>query len=171
MATHDPHRPKPFTCPHGSCGRSFSRKHDLGRHLISIHHETPQSKIGTQSAGRKWCDNCGKGLVGSSMTCDCSPWSFACPWLPWMFCTFFSAFASWLAIQFIFSLLIASTVEVCDGLDEYTYVRDVTAPLSHNYRRATYRPVQIFWTQWWTRSFCIYCSMILFLEHTHSFIN
>lgn len=74
IATHDPHRPKPFTCPHGSCGRSFSRKHDLGRHLISIHHENPQNtKIGTQGGNRKWCESCGKGLVGSSMNCDCTP--------------------------------------------------------------------------------------------------
>ncbi|THG99385.1 hypothetical protein EW145_g7275 [Phellinidium pouzarii] len=38
MNTHDPHRLKPFVCPQGSCERSFSRKHDLGRHLVSIHH-------------------------------------------------------------------------------------------------------------------------------------
>jgi len=73
IATHDPNRPKPFTCSHAACGRSFSRKHDLGRHLISIHHENPQdTKIGTQSGNRKWCDNCGKGLVGA-MSCDCTP--------------------------------------------------------------------------------------------------
>jgi hypothetical protein len=39
MATHDPNRPKPHVCPHKACGRSFSRKHDLGRHLVSIHRD------------------------------------------------------------------------------------------------------------------------------------
>lgn len=37
MATHDPHRVKSFVCRHTGCGRSFSRKHDLGRHYTSIH--------------------------------------------------------------------------------------------------------------------------------------
>jgi len=37
MATHDPNRLKPYVCPHKACNRSFSRKHDLGRHLVSIH--------------------------------------------------------------------------------------------------------------------------------------
>lgn len=37
MATHDPHRVKAFVCRHTGCGRSFSRKHDLGRHYTSIH--------------------------------------------------------------------------------------------------------------------------------------
>ncbi|KZT51442.1 hypothetical protein CALCODRAFT_416082, partial [Calocera cornea HHB12733] len=32
IATHDPQRPKPYKCPYASCGRGFSRKHDLGRH-------------------------------------------------------------------------------------------------------------------------------------------
>ncbi|KAJ7352270.1 hypothetical protein DFH08DRAFT_643391, partial [Mycena albidolilacea] len=39
MDTHDPNRLKPHVCPHRSCGRSFSRKHDLGRHLNSIHRD------------------------------------------------------------------------------------------------------------------------------------
>ncbi|KAF7784708.1 transcriptional regulator family: C2H2 zinc finger [Agaricus bisporus var. burnettii] len=38
-ATHDPNRLKPHVCHHRSCGRSFSRKHDLGRHLVSIHRD------------------------------------------------------------------------------------------------------------------------------------
>ncbi|KAF8321668.1 hypothetical protein DL93DRAFT_2093649 [Clavulina sp. PMI_390] len=37
MQTHDPHRVKSFVCRHVGCGRSFSRKHDLGRHYTSIH--------------------------------------------------------------------------------------------------------------------------------------
>ncbi|KAI0815334.1 hypothetical protein BC629DRAFT_1243448, partial [Irpex lacteus] len=37
IQTHDPNRLKPYACQHKSCGRAFSRKHDLTRHLISIH--------------------------------------------------------------------------------------------------------------------------------------
>jgi len=78
MATHDPNRLKPYVCPQRSCGRSFSRKHDLGRHLISIHRDEaisssllPGSKkaIGVGSGTRSWCDTCGKGLVGPNTTC------------------------------------------------------------------------------------------------------
>ncbi|KAF9261582.1 hypothetical protein L218DRAFT_930815 [Marasmius fiardii PR-910] len=39
MATHDPNRVKPFVCPYRTCGRLFSRKYDLGRHLASIHRD------------------------------------------------------------------------------------------------------------------------------------
>ncbi|KAL0950797.1 hypothetical protein HGRIS_007563 [Hohenbuehelia grisea] len=81
MNTHDPNRPKPFVCPHRSCGRSFSRKHDLGRHLISIHrddsvcssHHSASSKkpVGVERGGRTWCDSCGKGFIGAEAGCDC----------------------------------------------------------------------------------------------------
>ncbi|RDB29403.1 hypothetical protein Hypma_015208 [Hypsizygus marmoreus] len=81
MATHDPNRLKPHVCPHSSCGRSFSRKHDLGRHLISIHrdesdgtsHHSASSKvsIGVEKGPRGWCDTCGKGFVGRTSTCGC----------------------------------------------------------------------------------------------------
>jgi len=81
MATHDPNRLKPHVCPHRSCGRSFSRKHDLGRHLISIHrdesvcssHHSASSKksIGVDKGLRSWCDSCGKGSVGRDADCDC----------------------------------------------------------------------------------------------------
>lgn len=72
MATHDPHRPKPFSCPHKACGRSFSRKHDLGRHLVSIHHDDPEDKkIGVEKGERTWCDSCGKGWTSSSSSCGC----------------------------------------------------------------------------------------------------
>ncbi|PWN24011.1 hypothetical protein BCV69DRAFT_232692, partial [Microstroma glucosiphilum] len=42
FATHDPdpNRAKPFPCPYPSCKsefRSFSRKHDLQRHIASTH--------------------------------------------------------------------------------------------------------------------------------------
>jgi hypothetical protein len=40
LATHDPNRVKSFVCRHAGCGRSFSRKHDLGRHYTSIHGTT-----------------------------------------------------------------------------------------------------------------------------------
>jgi hypothetical protein len=81
MATHDPNRLKPHVCPHRSCGRAFSRKHDLGRHLISIHRDesvhSAQSdgsrrSIGVASGHREWCDRCGKGLIGhAGVACDC----------------------------------------------------------------------------------------------------
>ncbi|EJD04349.1 uncharacterized protein FOMMEDRAFT_140334 [Fomitiporia mediterranea MF3/22] len=79
MATHDPLRPKPFTCNHAGCGRSFSRKHDLGRHLVSIHRDesatggsmydggsdsgsSGEQRIGVASMkeGLHRCDACGK---------------------------------------------------------------------------------------------------------------
>ncbi|GLB36451.1 putative zinc finger, C2H2 type [Lyophyllum shimeji] len=81
MATHDPNRLKPHVCPHASCGRSFSRKHDLGRHLVSIHredsdtssHHSASSKvsIGVEKGPRGWCDSCGKGYIGKAGACDC----------------------------------------------------------------------------------------------------
>lgn len=82
MATHDPNRLKPHVCPQRSCGRSFSRKHDLGRHLISIHRDesvsasllpasAKKAAIGVESAARGWCDSCGKGWVGRNAECDC----------------------------------------------------------------------------------------------------
>jgi len=76
MATHDPNRLKPHVCPHGSCGRSFSRKHDLGRHLISIHRDDPdfvshKPSIGVEKGPRGWCDGCGKGFVGRNKACSC----------------------------------------------------------------------------------------------------
>ncbi|KAF7320023.1 MED6-domain-containing protein [Mycena kentingensis (nom. inval.)] len=88
MATHDPNRLKPHVCPHRSCGRSFSRKHDLGRHLVSIHRDESQREgsvcsshhsvgskqsIGVEQGSRRWCDSCGKGLVGNvDHKCDCT---------------------------------------------------------------------------------------------------
>ncbi|KAI0702434.1 hypothetical protein BC835DRAFT_1211974, partial [Cytidiella melzeri] len=43
IQTHDPNRSKPYACQHKSCGRAFSRKHDLTRHLISIHRSDAES--------------------------------------------------------------------------------------------------------------------------------
>lgn len=83
MATHDPNRLKPHVCPHRACGRSFSRKHDLGRHVVSIHredgtasvasHASSKKSIGVEQGKRTWCDICGKGAIGRSPECDCSP--------------------------------------------------------------------------------------------------
>lgn len=81
MATHDPNRLKPHVCPQRSCGRSFSRKHDLGRHLISIHRDEANGahllpmmnkKIGVDGALRGWCDSCGKSWVGRNLGCNCN---------------------------------------------------------------------------------------------------
>lgn len=78
LPTHDPNRQKLFTCTKANCDRSFSRKHDLGRHLTAIHGENPdgfknlnsngsecgsaysQRSIGV-AAGNKFgrCDKCG----------------------------------------------------------------------------------------------------------------
>lgn len=75
METHDPNRRKPHVCPHPSCQRSFSRKHDLGRHLISIHRDEPNpmgTKIGLAGMkdGRAWCDSCGKSNSQNKKTCS-----------------------------------------------------------------------------------------------------
>ena len=82
MATHDPNRLKPHVCPHTSCGRSFSRKHDLGRHLVSIHRDeslasshhsgSTRKSIGVEQAHRAWCDSCGKGWIGNARDCECN---------------------------------------------------------------------------------------------------
>ncbi|KAF8514494.1 hypothetical protein JB92DRAFT_3082999 [Gautieria morchelliformis] len=80
LQTHDPNRLKPHTCPHRSCGRSFSRKHDLGRHLVSIHRDEPsgsladdkQQVIGVTQGTRGWCDGCGAGWVGKPGACACN---------------------------------------------------------------------------------------------------
>lgn len=99
LATHDPNRPKPHVCPHKACGRSFSRKHDLGRHLVSIHRDEqgiPTGSVtvaaagghtahharstngsergGSASAGpaRSWCNRCGKAWNGRDRNCACA---------------------------------------------------------------------------------------------------
>ncbi|TFK23093.1 hypothetical protein FA15DRAFT_489215 [Coprinopsis marcescibilis] len=72
MGTHDPNRLKPHVCHHRSCGRSFSRKHDLGRHLVSIHKDDSEAKkeIGVANGTRTWCEGCGKSSIGRTH-CDC----------------------------------------------------------------------------------------------------
>ncbi|KAE9385518.1 hypothetical protein BT96DRAFT_840586 [Gymnopus androsaceus JB14] len=68
METHNPNRVKAYVCTHGSCGRAFSRKHDLGRHVTSIHRnaDATDKAIGV-GKGAKRCDNCGGGS-----DCDCA---------------------------------------------------------------------------------------------------
>lgn len=87
LATHDPDpaKSKPFPCPYPSCksdgGRSFSRKHDLQRHVASTHEHEPipddeeeidengvrisqLAKLGLSTPGRKFrCEECGRAFV------------------------------------------------------------------------------------------------------------
>ncbi|CBQ74025.1 conserved hypothetical protein [Sporisorium reilianum SRZ2] len=88
LSTHDPdpNRAKPFACPYPSCksegGRSFSRKHDLQRHVASIHeneaepgiHGDPEEVVGGDTGGlvslglgtpgKKFrCGSCGRSFV------------------------------------------------------------------------------------------------------------
>jgi hypothetical protein len=87
LATHDPDpaKSKPFPCPYPSCkadgGRSFSRKHDLQRHVASTHENEPVpeddedvdengtrvsilAKLGLGTPGRKFrCEDCGRAFV------------------------------------------------------------------------------------------------------------
>ncbi|PWN46983.1 hypothetical protein IE53DRAFT_306617, partial [Violaceomyces palustris] len=62
LSTHDPDpsRSKPFPCPYPSCksegGRSFSRKHDLQRHVAT--------SLGLGTPGKKFrCEACGRSFV------------------------------------------------------------------------------------------------------------
>ncbi|OCH96688.1 hypothetical protein OBBRIDRAFT_694754, partial [Obba rivulosa] len=74
MQTHDPNRAKPYTCTFKSCGRSFSRKHDLTRHNVSIHRAEASSgsPVGVGKGDREWCDSCGKSYgKGKDKGCDC----------------------------------------------------------------------------------------------------
>ncbi|PIL29647.1 transcription factor [Ganoderma sinense ZZ0214-1] len=86
IQTHDPNRLKPYACHHKSCGRSFSRKHDLTRHMVSIHRaesvtalqaataaSSPRA-IGVDSGRRAWCEQCGRGWVGKGKEkgCECN---------------------------------------------------------------------------------------------------
>ncbi|TFK93568.1 hypothetical protein K466DRAFT_478484 [Polyporus arcularius HHB13444] len=81
IQTHDPNRLKPYACHHKSCGRSFSRKHDLTRHMVSIHRAesvaamsaNPSRPIGVDSGRRAWCEQCGRSWLdkGKEKGCDC----------------------------------------------------------------------------------------------------
>ncbi|PKI84847.1 hypothetical protein MVES_001059 [Malassezia vespertilionis] len=82
LSTHDPDptRAKPFPCPYRSCkfegGRSFSRKHDLQRHVASVHEHEPEPGInentgeveeGTQAGGLA---SLGLGTPGKKFHCS-----------------------------------------------------------------------------------------------------
>ncbi|KAH9890983.1 hypothetical protein C8Q73DRAFT_651174 [Cubamyces lactineus] len=81
IQTHDPNRLKPYACHHKSCGRSFSRKHDLTRHMVSIHRTESVASlaagtnrpIGVDNGHRSWCEQCGRSWVGKGKEkgCDC----------------------------------------------------------------------------------------------------
>ncbi|KAF8343780.1 uncharacterized protein EI90DRAFT_3149341 [Cantharellus anzutake] len=89
IATHDPSREKAFGCTFDGCGRRFSRKHDLGRHYMSIHgikdgksrniDVASGSGTSTYSLSRErerrervWCDGCDRGWVkGGEEACEC----------------------------------------------------------------------------------------------------
>jgi len=73
--THNPNRSKPHTCPHPSCGRSFSRKHDLGRHITAIHRDSPieDLHVGVERGSRSRCQKCGKSWIGGKeKPCHCN---------------------------------------------------------------------------------------------------
>lgn len=89
LSTHDPDpsRAKPFPCPYKSCkaegGRSFSRKHDLQRHVASVHEWEPEpgvnertgevveggdtgglASLGLGAPGKKFrCEKCSRAFV------------------------------------------------------------------------------------------------------------
>ncbi|KAI0283402.1 hypothetical protein BGY98DRAFT_952249 [Russula aff. rugulosa BPL654] len=83
MDTHNPERVKQYVCPHSSCKRPFSRKHDLQRHRTAIHRDQSSTSlysdssrvsnppIGVTAGSRAWCDKCGKGRVRREGGCDC----------------------------------------------------------------------------------------------------
>ena len=56
IQTHDPNRLKPYACHHKSCGRSFSRKHDLTRHIQSKHTDlgSPRRKCKVEEAKEEY---------------------------------------------------------------------------------------------------------------------
>jgi|SRR6267142_2568144 len=85
MDTHNPERVKQYVCPHSSCKRPFSRKHDLQRHRTAIHRDQTSASsaysdssriskpaIGVTAGSRAWCEKCGKGRIGHEGGCDCN---------------------------------------------------------------------------------------------------
>ncbi|KAN0125042.1 hypothetical protein V8E52_001594 [Russula decolorans] len=84
METHNPERVKQYVCPHTSCKRPFSRKHDLQRHRTAIHRDQASTSslysdssrvsnpaIGVMAGSRVRCDECRKVRVGREGDCDC----------------------------------------------------------------------------------------------------
>lgn len=73
MATHDPNRVKSFVCRHSGCGRSFSRKHDLGRHLVSIHQDN--SGVGPSASSSSTSPTTASASAGPSKSRPSPPGS------------------------------------------------------------------------------------------------
>ncbi|KAI0067770.1 hypothetical protein BV25DRAFT_1819189 [Artomyces pyxidatus] len=75
MDTHSAERVKPYACPHRSCARAFSRKHDLQRHRAAIHRDQSSASlspgIGVDVGHRTRCNDCGRSWVGRQRGCDC----------------------------------------------------------------------------------------------------
>ncbi|WFC97769.1 hypothetical protein MYAM1_000488 [Malassezia yamatoensis] len=82
LSTHDPDpsRSKPFLCPYKSCksegGRAFSRKHDLQRHVASVHEWEPEPGLSestgevTQGAESGGLASLGLGAPGKKFRCE-----------------------------------------------------------------------------------------------------
>lgn len=80
LSTHDPDpvRSKPFPCPYPSCkteNRSFSRKHDLQRHIASTHEAEPEPVIEEQDENGELIHtnllSMGLGAPGRKFRCEC----------------------------------------------------------------------------------------------------
>ncbi|CAO1625932.1 unnamed protein product [Parajaminaea phylloscopi] len=80
LSTHDPDpiRSKPFPCPYPSCkgeARSFSRKHDLQRHIASTHEAEPEPLIEEQDENGDMVStnllSMGLGAPGRKFRCEC----------------------------------------------------------------------------------------------------
>lgn len=82
LVTHDPDpsRAKPFPCPYPKCksegGRSFSRKHDLQRHVASVHECEPEPSV-DEAGGNQNRDgssgalaSLGLGAPGKKFRCE-----------------------------------------------------------------------------------------------------
>jgi hypothetical protein len=65
-ATHEVDRVKPFVCNYPNCDHSFTRKHDLKRHIYGIH-ELPEQEFK--------CSNCGKTFARKDA---CKRHSYTC---------------------------------------------------------------------------------------------
>ncbi|WFD41857.1 hypothetical protein MPSI1_000493 [Malassezia psittaci] len=82
LSTHDPDpsRSKPFLCPYESCksegGRAFSRKHDLQRHVASVHEWEPEPGLSestgevTQGMESGGLASLGLGAPGKKFRCE-----------------------------------------------------------------------------------------------------
>ncbi len=75
-ATHNPDRVKPFACMESPCDKRFGRKHDLRRHIQSVHRT--EKKFACEACSRDFSrkdtlrrhedDGCPNKTVGSGVT-------------------------------------------------------------------------------------------------------